>query len=47
MLNEQSTPKKSEQVAKAASAYKDLATKYPDSPLVQKAQERLNALGSP
>jgi TolA-binding protein len=46
-LNEQSVPKKSEQIAKAISAYKDIVTKYPASPFVAKAQERLNALGSP
>jgi TolA-binding protein len=47
MLNEQSVPKKSEQIRKAVSAYKDIVTKYPDSPFIPKAQDRLNALGSP
>ena len=47
MLNEQSVPKKSEQMAKAILAYKDIVTQYPGSPFTQKAQERLNALGSP
>jgi TolA-binding protein len=46
-LSEQSTPKKSEQLAKAISAYKDIVTKYPDSQFMQKAQDRLNAMGSP
>ena len=45
-LTEASTPKKSEQIAKAVSSYKDLVTKYPDSPFVQQAQDRLKALGS-
>jgi TolA-binding protein len=45
-LNEQSVPKKSEQLAKAVSAYKDVVTKYPGSPFAPKAQDRLNALGS-
>jgi TolA-binding protein len=47
MLTEQSVPKKSEQLAKAVSAYKTLVTQYPASPFVPKAQDRLNALGSP
>lgn len=46
MLNEQSTPKKSEQIGKAVSAYKDIVTKYPNSQFVQQAQDRLNALGA-
>jgi outer membrane protein assembly factor BamD (BamD/ComL family) len=46
MLNEQSVPKKSEQMAKAVSAYKDVVTQYPASPFAPKAQARLNALGS-
>ena len=44
-LTEQSTPKKSEQVGKAVSAYKDIETKYPDSPFYQQAVDRLKALG--
>jgi TolA-binding protein len=46
-LTEQSTPKKSEQIAKAVSAYRDIGTKYPDSPFYQQAQDRLKALGGP
>jgi TolA-binding protein len=45
-LTEQSTPKKSEQIGKAVSAYKDIGTKYPDSPFVQQAEDRLKALGA-
>ena len=46
LLNEQSTPKKSEQIAKAVANYKDIITKYPNSKYVQQAQDRLNALGA-
>jgi TolA-binding protein len=45
-LTEQSSPKKSEQVAKAVKAYKDLISKYPDSPRVPQAQDRLRALAA-
>jgi outer membrane protein assembly factor BamD (BamD/ComL family) len=45
-LTEASTPKKSEQIAKAVSSYKDLVTKYPDSSFVGQAEDRLKALGS-
>jgi tetratricopeptide (TPR) repeat protein len=45
-LTEQSTPKKSEQMAKAVTAYKNIVAKYPDSTLVPQAQERLRALGT-
>jgi TolA-binding protein len=44
-LTEQSTPKKSDQIGKAVSAYKDIGTKYPDSTFVAQAQDRLKALG--
>ena len=44
LLNEQSTPKKSEQIQKAVNAYKDIVTKYPNSQYVKPAQDRLNAL---
>jgi outer membrane protein assembly factor BamD (BamD/ComL family) len=45
-LTEQSTPKKSEQMAKAVTAYKNIVAKYPDSTQVPQAQERLRALGA-
>jgi TolA-binding protein len=46
ILNEQSSPKKSEQIQKAVNAYKEIVDKYSDSPFVQQAQERLNTLGA-
>jgi TolA-binding protein len=45
-LTEDSTPKKSEQIAKAVTAYKELGTQYPDSPFVKQADDRLKALGA-
>lgn len=45
MLNEQSKPKRSEQIQKAVNAYKSIVTKYPSCSYVDKAQERLNSLG--
>jgi TolA-binding protein len=44
-LNETSTPKRSEQLQKAVNAYKDIVSKYPNSPYLQQAQERLGTLG--
>jgi len=44
-LTEQSTPKKSEQIAKAIAAYKEIGTQYPDSPYFQQSLDRLKALG--
>ena len=38
-------PTKPTQLAKATKAYKDLADKYPASPFVAKAKERLSLLG--
>jgi TolA-binding protein len=46
-LTEQSTPKKSEQTAKAVTALKNIVSKYPDSTLVPQAQELLRTLGAP
>jgi TolA-binding protein len=46
-LTEQSTPKKSEQTAKAVTALKNIISKYPDSTLVPQAQELLRTLGAP
>jgi len=45
-LTEQSTPKKSEQNAKAVAALKNIISKYPDSTLVPQAQEMLRTLGA-
>jgi TolA-binding protein len=45
-LSEQSTPKKSVQIGKAVTAYKNIVSKYPDSPFVPQAQDRLKALGT-
>jgi len=47
MLNEQSTPKKSEQLQKAINAYKEIVGKYPNSKFLKQAQDRLNALPAP
>jgi TolA-binding protein len=44
-LTEQSAPKKSDQMAKAVNAYKEIGEKYPDSPFFQKSLDRLKALG--
>jgi TolA-binding protein len=44
-LTEQSAPKKSDQMAKAVNAYKEIGEKYPDSPFFQKSIDRLKALG--
>jgi TolA-binding protein len=44
-LTEQSTPKKSEQIAKAVNAYKEIGEKYADSPHFQQSLDRLKALG--
>ena len=43
-LTEQSNPKKSDQLRKAADAYHDIVTKFPNSPYLKQAQDRLNAL---
>ena len=45
-LTEQSTPKKSDQTAKAVTSYKSIVSQYPDSQFVQKAEDRLKALGA-
>jgi TolA-binding protein len=44
-LTEQTTPKKSEQIAKAVDAYKKIGENYPDSPFFQQSLDRLKALG--
>ena len=44
MLNEQGTPKKSEQIAKAVNAYSTIVSKYPNSQYVKQAQDRLAVL---
>jgi TolA-binding protein len=44
-LTEQSAPKKSEQIAKAINAYKEIGAKYADSPYFQQSLDRLKALG--
>jgi TolA-binding protein len=44
MLNEQSTPRKSDQIRKAVNAYKDIVSKFPDSQYLQQAQDRLSML---
>jgi TolA-binding protein len=44
-LTETSTPKKSEQIAKAVAAYKKIVTNYSASQYVQQAQDRLTTLG--
>ncbi len=44
-LTEQSNPKKSEQLAKAVNAYKEIGVQYPDSPYYQQSIDRLKALG--
>lgn len=36
-----------EQKKKAVSAYKEIVTKYPDSPYAEKAKERLKTLAPP
>ena len=46
LLNETSTPKRSAQIQKAINAYKAIVTKYPNSPHLKDAQERLDALGA-
>jgi TolA-binding protein len=46
-LTEQSTPKKSEQIAKAVTALKNIISKYPNSTLVTQAEELLRTLGAP
>ncbi|HEX4084768.1 MAG TPA: tetratricopeptide repeat protein [Chthoniobacteraceae bacterium] len=46
MLNEQSTPKRSEQIAKAVAAYQEIVDKFSNSKYLQQAQDRLNALKS-
>ncbi len=43
-LNETTKPKRSEQIAKAVKAYKDIVEKYPASSFVAKASERLAAI---
>jgi TolA-binding protein len=45
-LSEQTTPKRSEQIGKAVSAYQEIISKYPNSQFVQQAQGRVSALGS-
>jgi TolA-binding protein len=44
-LTEQSTPKKSDQMAKAVNAYKQIGETYSDSPYFQQSLDRLKALG--
>ena len=44
-LTEQTSPKKSDQVAKAVDAYKKIGENYPDSPYFQQSLDRLKALG--
>jgi TolA-binding protein len=44
MLNESSTPKRSDQLRKAVNAYRAIVTKYPNSQYVKQAQDRLNVL---
>jgi TolA-binding protein len=45
-LTETGKPKKSEQMAKAIKAYKDLIEKYPSSPFAAQAKERLQQLNA-
>ncbi len=46
-LTEQTSPKRSEQLAKAVSAYNDIVTKYPNSQYARQAQDRLSVLPAP
>jgi TolA-binding protein len=46
VLDETSTPKKSDQIARAVMAYRSLVSKYPDSQYVRQAQDRLELLNA-
>jgi len=45
-LDEQSTPRRSDQIAKAVNAYRNIVNKYPDSQYAKQAQDRLGMLAA-